>query len=493
MAARSQVVTLFPPVAEMLAMLRNPLVLTVVALGIGATAWGQEAKPSLHTVAPGPLKVEVTLPGVFEAESMSEVVVKPRVWSTLVIDKIAPQGTKVEKGAAILWLETEQLDDELAATQLALDLGRLGIEMARSELEALQASVPLDLKDAERTKQVADKTLEHFLKTDEQFRRRDIEEQLKNAENMLEGSQEELKQLERMYKADELTEETEEIILKRQRREVERAQYFVDKQRVQRERQLNESLPREKEQVHEAAGRAALALAKALATLPRSLDQKRIELQKLEYAQKKLQQKYERLQADRQEMIVQAPISGYVYYGASERGRWGGGAAGAKPLRKGTAVAQGQTVMTVVSPSPMFVRVDAPEKDLHHLNPGIAGSVVPVAFAQESLPARLAAIEPVAVREGVYDGRVSFEGGARLMPGMTCTVRLVVYAKADVLTVPAAAVQSDELDQGKKFVLVESEGKPQRRDVTVGQSSGEKTEIVAGLKPGDKVFTKKPE
>jgi hypothetical protein len=42
-------------------------------------------KPAKHTVQKEPLKIEVTLDGVFEAQEMSEVSLEPEVWTTLTV------------------------------------------------------------------------------------------------------------------------------------------------------------------------------------------------------------------------------------------------------------------------------------------------------------------------------------------------------------------------------------------------------------------------
>src|SRR5262249_13953822 len=80
-----------------------------------------------------------------------------------------------------------------------------------------------------------------------------------------------------------------------------------------------------------------------------------------------------------------------------------------------------------------------------------------------------------------------------LMPGMACTVKLVPYVKADALTVPATAVITDDLDDDKQFVyLTKKDGKPEKRTVTVGKTSGGKAEITAGLQEGDEILLEKP-
>ena len=59
---------------------------------------------------------------------------------------------------------------------------------------------------------------------------------------------------------------------------------------------------------------------------------------------------------------------------------------------------------------------------------------------------------------------------------------------------PTSAVFSEELDETQKYVYVaRDEGDPEKRTVTTGHASGDKTEITSGLAAGDKVLLKKPE
>ena len=102
-------------------------------------AAAQEAKPpETHTVAAGPLKITVSLDGVFEAEQMTEVILRPEEWSGLVVDKAVPQGTKVAAGDPILWLETDKLTDAIRDTEFALELGKLSLAGAELELRRLR-------------------------------------------------------------------------------------------------------------------------------------------------------------------------------------------------------------------------------------------------------------------------------------------------------------------------------------------------------------------
>src|SRR6185437_7124022 len=89
----------------------------------------------------------------------------------------------------------------------------------------------------------------------------------------------------------------------------------------------------------------------------------------------------------------------------------------------------------------------------------------------------------------------------KLLPGMTANVTVVTAGRQNVLQVPAAALSYAQsaaatgiappvAAQGgdNASVLVLRNGKPVRVPVQTGLSDGNRTEIVAGLQPGDRVI-----
>ncbi len=126
------------------------------------------------------------------------------------------------------------------------------------------------------------------------------------ADYYLESSREELKQLEKMYRSKDLTEETEEFILKRTRFEVRMAEFFVKMSRIRAEETLKIELPRREKDLHDNSAKAEVALEKAVSTLPLALQQRRLGLQKMKYDYAKNAEKLERLEKDRETMTVRA-------------------------------------------------------------------------------------------------------------------------------------------------------------------------------------------
>ena len=156
-----------------------------------------------------------------------------------------------------------------------LRLNKLALQLADTELEFTKTTLPLDLEASARTKKIADEDLNYFLNINRSFLEESANFSLKSAQQSLEYSEEELKQLEKMYKADDLTEETEEIVLKRARNEVEQGKFYLKSTELRTKRTLEQEIPRQEQQLTEAAKRADIGLAKARATLPVSSSRRR--------------------------------------------------------------------------------------------------------------------------------------------------------------------------------------------------------------------------
>ena len=77
---------------------------------------------------------------------------------------------------------------------------------------------------------------------------------------------------------------------------------------------------------------------------------------------------------------------------------------------------------------------------------------------------------------------------AYMRSGMTANVSFPIGVKTGVLIVPSDVIKSKD---GRPFVLVpsaEAKGKPDRRDITLGNSDGKRVEIASGLSEGDSVL-----
>src|SRR5207302_1812937 len=96
------------------------------------------------------------------------------------------------------------------------------------------------------------------------------------------------------YKSSDLTESTEEIILRRQRDYVERASFYLKLAEYNRDYFLNVGLPRKEENVKDNEVKQTLVLEKTKTTLPLMLNQKRLSLDKLKFERERTAEKLQK-------------------------------------------------------------------------------------------------------------------------------------------------------------------------------------------------------
>ncbi|HWB13212.1 MAG TPA: HlyD family efflux transporter periplasmic adaptor subunit [Pirellulales bacterium] len=451
-----------------------------------------ESHPKTLCVHKAPLKVEIKLDGVFEAREMTPISIEPEDWSKFTVLEAAEHGSHVEAGQTLVSLDREDIGVAISGLEASLKLSELTIQLTKTELKMAEEGLPLELAAAERAKKLAEEDLQRFLAITLPLSRKSAEFSLKAAEHSLEYEQEELRQLEKMYNADELTEETEEIILKRARNDLERAIFALEQTRSRTEETLEVTLPRQETAVREAARRQELEWESKRITLPLSPDKLRLSLEKLVSEREQAAIRLAKLKKDREAMVVKASSAGLVYYGHCHRGKWSPDTSDGK-LARGSAVQPHVVFMTLVNPRPIFVRTAASEKELARVRTGITGTATATAFAESKLPAKVESVASVPTADGRFDTKVAVEVGddaAAIMPGMTCHLTLAAYDKPDAIAIPASALAGED---GKHYVYrVGGDGSHAKAEVKIGVRTDDKVEIVQGLLEGDTILVEKP-
>ena len=459
----------------------------------------QPAARETAKVAKESLRIEAVLTGMLEARNQAEVVLDPEAWTAFIVKRACEQGARVKKGDLLVEFETEKIDEEIRDTKAALEISKLGVDGAADDLRWLQETAPLDLAAAVRARQIAEEDLKRYLEADGPLAERTSQNAVKLARFALEYTSEELRQLEKMYKADDITEDTEEIILTRARRDVESAKFSLEATVIRTEEHLKLNLPRQKEALQEGLKRAALAMEKATAALPKLEAKKKLDLQKLKTDHEKARRHLEDLEKDRSGMTIASPREGIVYFGRFQRGKWADPAALHEELKPGgkIVVLGKRILMTVFEPRPLVIRCDVSEKDTWLVLPGAEGRAQPTSFPWLRLKAKVDHVSAMPHAPGLFDGRIQVDLGddaAMLLPGMECQVRILGYQNLEARMIPQGALFFDETAGDHPCVyLAKPEGASEKRHVAPGKRADGKVEILDGLQEGDEIFLKKPE
>jgi multidrug efflux pump subunit AcrA (membrane-fusion protein) len=440
------------------------------------------------------MKVVVTLDGTFTAVKMTPVELRPKAWSQFEIVEIVDHGTEVHAGQTLVKFDTEKFDEELAELQLQLNVSELAIRKSEEALPRLEKTLAMAATEAERDDKQAHEDFDHFHKIERPMLLKSVAYSLKNAQFQLDYQQDELDQLEKMYEADDLTEDTEEIVLKRSRTQVDFAKFSLEQTKQYCDELLQISLPRYEIRIKESLDKAALNMAQAKAALALDVNRARYDLEQQREARTKSLNRHAKLLADRALMEIKAPADGIVYYGECENGSWSDMSSLISKLKPHNNVSPDTVVMTIVERRPLDVAAQVGESQRPNLAVGQPAQIVTPVENIEWLPAKLESITAVPVATGKFN--VGFDLTGTEIPdwivaGMSCKVKITTYDKEDALLVPKKAVHTDKDDEQLKYVWLtdskDAEAKPERRTVKLGTSSGDNVEIASGLKAGDVV------
>ena len=446
----------------------------------------------IHTVKPSFFEVIENVKATVESKKMTPVEANVEKWTDLEIMKIVGEGATVNAGQEIVWFKTDGIDRELKDTGFGMQIADLTLKSSGLDLEMAEKTFALDMALKQRGFENTKADYQYYTEVERPNRERSTRRGVQSSQHSLEYAQEEYNQLKRMYDEDELTEESEEIVLTRTQRDVENQQFYLEQRQMQAARTLETVLPREAEEKKTALERSRLQFEKSKVAMPMERDQKRIAFDKAKASFENESSDFKELQNDRSQMTLKAPASGVLYYGSCQRGKWVGPAGASRVLQPGKKAPPNKTLVTIVDPTQIMLRANLNEKQLASINEGAEGVVTPTAFPKSKTRARVSKVNYVPLQADTFDCQMNVtEIPTGVMPGMTCSVRFLLAQKENAITAPEAAVFTNDGINNYVY-LVQGDGH-KKHAVTVGLEADGNVEITAGLSAGDKILLERPE
>jgi len=356
----------------------------------------------------------------------------------------------------------------------------------------MEKTLGLDFEEAQRANQQAKEDFERYKEIERPMAVKSAEFMVKYYDFQLNYEKDELDQLEKMYEADDLTEETEEIVLKRQRNSVEFAEFSLESAKLNRDEMLKVRLPRADIRIKEALERTALARARAQTALSLDLNRARYELEQRKKARAKSLDKHTDLLADRELMEIESPADGIVFYGQNINGRWSDTQSLINKYKPHSNVSPGAILMTIVESRPVYVTSTVEEGKRPDVEDGQKAKITLPAEGSDRIAAEVKSISSIPVSPGKFEINFDLEQDQIpdwIVPGMSCKVQIITFDKKDALVVPKAAIRTDEDNEDQKYVWLvdpdDDEAKPERRNVKLGKRKGNDVEVTKGLKKDD--------
>ena len=150
-------------------------------------------------------------------------------------------------------------------------------------------------------------------------------------------------------------------------------------------------------------------------------------------------------------------------------------------------------VMTIGDTNQVYVQGKVDESDIGKVYLGQAARIKVESFKDKTFQGKVTKIAPLGVEKDnvtTFEVRVSIDNpGGELKANMTANAEILLEEHKNVLTVPEQAVLYDK-DRNASVEIPDPKQKTGRRkvDIKAGIPNGTKTEILAGLNPGDTVI-----
>ena len=429
-----------------------------------------------------PFTVRPTLSATVLPDAVLPIAVDARQWGVFTIVEIVPHGSAVKKDQVLVRFDDEDFLKKLRDAESAATAGKLSQANAEAEFITMEKSLPIQLQAAKIKAEEAAEAWEYFknVRREADITRANLT--LKQTELRLDGEREELVQLEKMYKADDVTENTEEIVLKRQRESVKAAEIGLALAKLSHKRQMEVSLPREAVTLEREALNSSIAIKEHAQSIPRSLELKRIALEDARVAAKRGAENLTKLQAEKDMFVIKALADGYFYYGIIQDGRWSPGDPAKAPAVLVPVATRRPFAVVVPSTATMVMESAVDEATMRSLKAELAGFASVTGRADVSFPVKISSVSATPGMDGRY--RITLTGqypaDIPLVAGTTVSAQIIAYRKDAALTVPAKALNATD-DGGWEVEIEEAEGKTKRVPVKRGMTFGDKVEILSGL------------
>ena len=189
--------------------------------------------------------------------------------------------------------------------------------------------------------------------------------------------------------------------------------------------------------------------------------------------------------------VIRAPFDGIIVSKDAQVGEM------VSPISAGGGFTR-TGIATLVDMNSNEIEVDVNEAYIARVVPDMPVTAVLDAYPDWQIPSKVRPAIPTADRQkATVKVRISFiKLDPKILPDMGVKVTFLGDEPKEKsgAAPPAALVSSDAIrdDGGKSIVYLVKDGKLERRAITTGNTRGDQTEILAGLRPGDVVVTKSP-
>jgi len=477
------------------------LAAVVVVIGViwipGAVGSGASVIASLPRakVDRGPMTVSITEDGEIEAEQQ-QVIRNELDWAGVIVE-LFPEGKVIQKGQTAVRFECDKLIDTITEQTMRVQQAKDDHSAAVTNYDIKKMDLDARVVQAGYAVEDAEANLAKY--TEAEWNQ--LQAEAKGAIDQAKGD---LDLAESKYQAKLTINEDPELKQPYSKSEIEADKLTVEKlQRALARAKMDKDIlhkythPRRLRNLQTAVEDAKREQLSALAERDKQLALAKTQKETKEYALKDAEEKLTDSKADRDEYLdIKADQTGLVVYETRVR-HW------ARPITVALneEVSPRQQLMIIPDSKTLVVKSRVYESIREQVSVGLPARIRLDARAGQSLMGSVSKVAFLPDNQNpwlspgvkVYPTTITFNDdvtGLDVKPGMTCDVEITLAELPDALSVPIAAVFSD---QDVTFCYrVAEDGTAQRVEVELGLTSETRAQIKSGLTEGDAVLLVPP-
>jgi RND family efflux transporter MFP subunit len=169
------------------------------------------------------------------------------------------------------------------------------------------------------------------------------------------------------------------------------------------------------------------------------------------------------------------------------------GRVGKRLADPGSMLAVGTPIFTFVDDTVLEFRASVPSSDYGRVKVGAPAALTVDALPDEHIQGKVTRITPlVAERTRSFEVTIEVPGGRELVGGLFGRAEIRTGRVSGALVVPPSALSRDGGNPEEAQVFVVSQGKAERRTVTIGVEGATAIQVTKGLTAGDQVVLDPP-
>lgn len=195
------------------------------------------------------------------------------------------------------------------------------------------------------------------------------------------------------------------------------------------------------------------------------------------------------IQAQLDDTVIRAPFTGVITQKYADVGAF------VTPTTSASATSSATSSSILALASTLEAVANVAEVDVGAIRPGQKVELQVDAFPRQVFRGTVRLVAPEAVVEQnvtSFQVRIALADDAhrKLRSGMNLTANVLVGQRPSALLIPTPAIVSER--GGTGVMVPGGDGRPRFRPVQVGATIGTRTEVVSGLKEGDRVYVSAP-